>query len=867
MPKGAGVRNFLLVTTSLITLATPAYAAPVLGLITTIGTWFTSTFGATLGGILLNLGGSLILSTVSALLRGKQKQSDVIRELLQPTSLPVWRFVYGSGWAPGTPAPVRVKGKFIYACFLLNSRPSAGPFTVYLDKRAVEVTGDPYNFSGSGAAATNAPFTGHCNYWIGRGDQTSPPTVFTAEAPEFYKVTDGWRGRTVLWVKLNVGNNKDRVTRWPATPPEVNVGGNWSLLWNPRDPAQSPDNPATWTFSKNQALATLDALRQNPLRPYDLRNLWIDTFKWAADAADEAVSVKAGGTIPRYEANGILVFADSIELEDQVQPLADAGASRFMRVGGRLGLIPGVWQDPVDTVTDMLGDQPMTFTRYRPSTELVTAVTARYISPLRAYEEASTPVYTLAGAQAEDGGPEKLGSFDLKFITDHRQGQRVAKILGMRTRMQRSMSGALPPQSFKLVAGSVVTVDLPAPYHRRNGTYEVEEIHPGASPVGNEDGSVALACPAALRETSPTVYAWDAATEEQDVAVEDFDPEVGGVKVPGAITLVGDATTVIVSGDVFIPRIRFSFAPSPSASVISYEWQFRKGLDLWQTGGLIDAETLDGSGDVFGFLLPVEDGEAYTIRARAVSPVSASEWVISDPLTVVVDPIAPMALDSFSQTGAAPHLGNAVFAFKTKNDAHAWKVDIYRVPAGSPLDPTLLTPVLSQSVVASTTYGWTDGDDTRVNLVTNGDFATDTAWTKGTGWTISGGKGNKAAGASTSLDQVISLAAGSVYRTSYVVVFTAGTSFRIRLLNGAVNQNGTLRTASGTYRESLTALTGNTAVSMLTSSSFAGTVDDVVVYLETPTCVPPGDWDYHAVPRNKSGIVGPASGPITVTII
>ena len=27
-------------------------------------------------------------------------------------------------------------------------------------------------------------------------------------------------------------------------------------------------------------------------------------------------------------------------------------------------------------------------------------------------------------------------------------------------------------------------------------------------------------------------------------------------------------------------------------------------------------------------------------------------------------------------------------------------------------------------------------------LVTNGDFATDSDWTKGTGWNISGGKGN-----------------------------------------------------------------------------------------------------------------------------
>lgn len=44
------------------------------------------------------------------------------------------------------------------------------------------------------------------------------------------------------------------------------------------------------------------------------------------------------------------------------------------------------------TISDMLDDQPMTFNRYRPSGELVTAVTATYTSPERMYEDVSTPI-------------------------------------------------------------------------------------------------------------------------------------------------------------------------------------------------------------------------------------------------------------------------------------------------------------------------------------------------------------------------------------------------------------------------------------------------------------------------------------------
>jgi hypothetical protein len=41
-------------------------------------------------------------------------------------------------------------------------------------------------------------------------------------------------------------------------------------------------------------------------------------------------------------------------------------------------------------------------------------------------------------------------------------------------------------------------------------------------------------------------------------------------------------------------------------------------------------------------------------------------------------------------------------------------------------------------------------------LVTNGTFDTDSDWTKGTGWTISGGAASKVTGVSSGLNQAIS---------------------------------------------------------------------------------------------------------------
>lgn len=669
------MRKPILIAAALICAsAHAASAGPVVAAVQAVGTWLTATFGATIGGAIARIGVSLILSAAANALAGRRAmgQEDLVRELQRPTSLPVYRFVYGECMAPGTPAPVRVKGEIIYACYLLNSRASAGPFTLYLDKRQVEYTGNPYDFSGPGALSSNAPFTAgdtdsnHCRYWIGRGDQTAPPQVFLTEAPEYFQSNDAWRGRTVIWLRLRAGGNDDRATRWPSAPPEVTVAGRWSLVRDPRHPGA----PAAW--SSNQALCVLDALRSNPLRPYDDRNLWLETFAWAADVADEDFPVKGGGVIPKFRANGVLAFSAGQELEDQVAPLIDAGASRLIRAGGLLGLVPAVYVPPSMIVSDVLDDQPMTFDRYRPRGDLVTEVTATYTSPVRMYESAATPIYVLPGAQAEDGGESRLGQYDLGMVTDHRQAQYVAAIMGRRTRMQRSWSGVLPGRAFDLTACSAVTLDLPPPYAGRNGDYEVEQIHPGFDPVGLE--GVAMRCPTALRETSPNIYSWSPAVDERDVVLDEFDGAIKGVQAPGAINCVSDASTTLTSGDTSIARVLFSFAASTSKTVLAYEWQFRAGADAWQSGGTIDKDVVNGAGNIFGFLAPAVVGQPYTIRVRALAPTGASAWVVSAAITASAGAYLSPAPIPVAATGGS---GQITVTFRAPNDGDYRAMNIY----------------------------------------------------------------------------------------------------------------------------------------------------------------------------------------------
>lgn len=596
-------------------------------IVSVVAGWFG---GGALATVAAQLLVSVAFSALSRALAPKPKGQDLLRELQQPNALPVYRFVYGETRAAGTPAPVAVKGSVLYGCYILNSRPSVGPFTVLFDKREVEISGDPYDFAGAGAVASNEPFAGYVNYWIGRGDQVGPPAQILSEAGDIFDATDGWQGRTVLWVRLDAGASASRADRWPAAPPEVMVDGKWSKVWDPRDPLQDGDDPATWDWSANHALCALDALRQNPFAAYDDRNLWIETFEWAADRADAGIPVKAGGTIP-LAAHGTLAFVAGSELEDQVQPLLDAGAARWVRARGQLGVIPAVAQDISLTITDLLGGAPARFTAHASRDSLATHAGGKFIAPDRAYELTDLPVYEVPGALAADGGLAQTIQPQFDMVTDHRQGQWLQAVAARQARRQRTLTAMVPPTAFDVVAGSWVTLSLPSPWTRRSGTYEVESLRPV---FADDEAGVTCQIEVTLREISAGLFAWTPLADEQDVVAYDFDGGLQPIDPPGSIIATSGADVVLYQRGEAIPRLMFEFAPSTSAAVTGYDWQWRVTGGDWTTGGTINAEVRNAASRVFAYLTQVSEQETYELRVRAVAPGRASDWVTDTAIVI-----------------------------------------------------------------------------------------------------------------------------------------------------------------------------------------------------------------------------------------
>lgn len=113
-----------------------------------------------------------------------------------------------------------------------------------------------------------------------------------------------------------------------------------------------------------------------------------------------------------------------------------------------------------------------------------------------------------------------------------------------------------------------------------------------------------------------------------------------------------------------------------------------------------------------------------------------------------------------------------------------------------------------------------DPTDPGSELLTNTTFAADTDWAKGGGWTISGGKANRASsGATSSLTQGESLVAGTTYRFGVTVDSnTGGFAFRFRFTGGTTVQSGEIYSTG--YKEvDLVAVSGNNTVELFAAQS------------------------------------------------
>ncbi len=108
------------------------------------------------------------------------------------------------------------------------------------------------------------------------------------------------------------------------------------------------------------------------------------------------------------------------------------------------------------------------------------------------------------------------------------------------------------------------------------------------------------------------------------------------------------------------------------------------------------------------------------------------------------------------------------------------------------------------------------------NLLLNPTFASDTNWIKGTGWTISGGAGNKAAGSAAGIVQTMPISTGTTYEVLIEILnYVAGT---LTPTMGVSSVAGL--TADGSYSQNILYAAGVAQMNFSANALFDGSIDN-----------------------------------------
>jgi hypothetical protein len=183
---------------------------------------------------------------------------------------------------------------------------------------------------------------------------------------------------------------------FPNGPPNMSWVIEGKLLYDPRG--------SEIQYSTNAALAILDFLTnaEYGMGADIATEINMASVIAAANVCSENVVLKAGGTEPRYTCNGR--FGTDSDPADILKSLEDSIAGYVSFSQGQWYIVPGVWSDPVLTLTDDDMRAPMQFQTLRSKRELFNAVQGKFYCSTLKYNQVNFPPVVNPVPLCDDSG-------------------------------------------------------------------------------------------------------------------------------------------------------------------------------------------------------------------------------------------------------------------------------------------------------------------------------------------------------------------------------------------------------------------------------------------------------------------------------
>lgn len=442
---------------------------------------------------------------------------------------------------------------------------------------------------GSGNVTTPSRYDGFATVLTALGSETQ--AAMTEAVTDITEWTTDHRGRGICYAYVKLVYDGDAFS---SGLPNVFFKVRGRKVYDPRldstnggSGSHRKDDPTTWAWTQNPALWVLDYMRGVKMNGVLIAGLGLPdalidwtAFADAADACDESVSVVGGGTIDRYTGGGGLVTSADNPV-GVIQAFVNTIAGELVPRSGHVALYAGEARTATVTLSDDDLAGPISLKTAKSIRETVNSMQAGYREPDEGYEMVDAPAYSKA-AWVTDDGDTFSRSIPLPWVNDHRQAQRISKIIASRGREPRILRGTFKQKALQVREGDAFTWSSDRFPSGVTGKYIC--INRNA----NSDGTVDITA----RSEDDAKYSWDAATEEQ---------------------------TRVSTGDIAEPTT--TTAPELTdgriTSALDSSGDIRAGTQIEQSSGGAKRELPFGMG-----FLQLEDGDAVTFATAYDSPPS-----------------------------------------------------------------------------------------------------------------------------------------------------------------------------------------------------------------------------------------------------
>lgn len=460
----------------------------------------------TVGGLLATaaLSGASYLINQALIPELPSASIDEGQKLTVQQSVPVQRLIYGRALVGGPIFFYECKPPYLYIGIVLASHEIDGVEQVLVNGRRV-------TFDAAGNIGTEGFVIGGIPYLtvsfrMGMADQLIDPILAAdfAELPSTFRQ----RGHATAVLKCYYGADADEHGDvWGQGTPQFLFLVKGMKVYDPRNPAQSSSDAATWAWSDNAALCIAHYLTyaKGAQRSWDKIDL--AALQQAANDDATAVALLDGTYEARYTINGVIeLTSDPLSI---ILDMLTANLGRLIWRDGKYVILSGVPRAPVWTLTDESARGPMEVRMHRDRAGLVNSVRTVFTATDREYKTANGPVLTNSAYVTADGEEHAI-TITLPFTASHTRAQRIAKATMENARYGKTLARRESLDAIRLNAADIVNVEvgfLPV----MGGVFEIESMtfDPETMEVEIE-----------AEEYSAAMYDWIAANDEQPFAIE-----------------------------------------------------------------------------------------------------------------------------------------------------------------------------------------------------------------------------------------------------------------------------------------------------------------------------------------------------------